>query len=67
VGQLLTPTQLLVSQGAQAGNSPKFVGYEPPSRQKGGDTIGARRPSSLLEHARKTGVNNNQKRMGEGS
>src|SRR5262245_2662003 len=42
-------------------DSPKFVADEPPSRQKGGDTIGAwknpRRCSSsgfpLLEHARK--------------
>ena len=25
-------------------DSPKFVGYEPPSRQKGGDTIAAEEP-----------------------
>ncbi len=52
-------------------DSPKFVADEPPSRQKGGDTIAARRNPRrcscgfpLLEHARKTGVNKYQKRKG---
>src|SRR5262249_36000668 len=53
-------------------DSPKFVADEPPSRQKGGGTIGAwknpRRCSSsgfpLLEHARKKDVNKHQKSTG---
>jgi hypothetical protein len=66
-GQLLIRS---VSESPEI-DSPKFVADEPPSRQKGGDTIAARRNPRrcscgfpLLEHARKTGVNKYQKRKG---
>jgi hypothetical protein len=74
-GQLLIRAaaggQLLIRSVGQSPeiDSRKFVADEPLSRQKGGDTIAARKdprrcPSCgfpLLEHARKIGVNKYQK------